>query len=392
MGYTRTHPTLAEILSQAGMHTEVVTRNFVFDGTIPGITRGFQHNTRPLARMGGCNPFGLFLALAKPRFRRHLRSTGFFHPLQRESLRFMTTFARALMPADQLALRHVLDQMADHRRSATPYFLFCNLYDVHAPYPPTPTSTLRPFSSLSGCLENLMFPYVMSRLGSHAYLRPEFRLSGGSRQMLLNRYHRAVELMDAKLAAFWQSAKSAGLLDDTLVIVTSDHGEAFGEHRLYLHDASVYQTHLHVPLWVHHPKRPPTVIDDVVSTRDLFGLIRAVALNQRLDDTILDPSYRAQNPIAFAEHFHYPHSRGADLRYRQNLAAAVTRDAKVIVTREGIEAYETDHDPEEREPATATLAWFEDRCRQANGSMPSVTAVMKQLSSWEAAESIPLAG
>ena len=50
--------------------------------------------------------------------------------------------------------------------------------------------------------------------------------------------------------------------DDKLLIVTSDHGEAFGEHGLYLHDASVYDTHLHVPLWVRHPERPPEVVNE----------------------------------------------------------------------------------------------------------------------------------
>ena len=47
------------------------------------------------------------------------------------------------------------------------------------------------------------------------------------------RYVRAIELMDAKLAAFWQAMTTAGLLDDTLCVLTSDHGEAFGDHDLY---------------------------------------------------------------------------------------------------------------------------------------------------------------
>ena len=59
--------------------------------------------------------------------------------------------------------------------------------------------------------------------------------------MLRDRYHRAIELMDAKLAAFYDAARGAGLLDDTLLVVPADHGEAFGEHELYFHDASVYE-------------------------------------------------------------------------------------------------------------------------------------------------------
>jgi hypothetical protein len=42
MAYAGTAPTLAQLLAGAGWRTEIVTRNFVFDGTIPGVTRGFQ--------------------------------------------------------------------------------------------------------------------------------------------------------------------------------------------------------------------------------------------------------------------------------------------------------------------------------------------------------------
>jgi membrane-anchored protein YejM (alkaline phosphatase superfamily) len=114
-------------------------------------------------------------------------------------------------------------------------------------------------------LENVVMPFVLPCLGGHRYLQPGFHLSSLSRRMLLERYHRAIELMDAKLASFYGAARSAGLLDDTLLIVTSDHGEAFGEHALYLHDASIYDIHLHVPLWIHHPGRGPARIADVVS-------------------------------------------------------------------------------------------------------------------------------
>jgi hypothetical protein len=385
MAYAGRAPTAAEVLAAAGYHTEVVTRNFVFDGTIPGITRGFQHNTRRLAAAGRVHPFALLLAVAKPRFRRHVKGTGFFHPLQRDSRRFLATFARALMPADVLTLDYILEAMTRYRRRETPYFLFGNLYDVHAPYPPTPTSILRPFLSAHGCLENLMFPYVMSCLGSHRYLEPGFRLSAASRRMLLGRYHRAIELMDAKLSEFHGAALAAGLLDDTLLIVTSDHGEAFGEHGLYLHDASVYDTHLHVPLWVHHPAVAAGMVDDVVSTRDLFGLITQARHGRGIAGTILDARHRAENPIALAEHFYYPHAPHMAVRYRQDVAAAVVGSRKVIVHREGVVAFDLDRDPNETAPAPTTLDTVEQTVRGDGLSPAAIEGVMHHLRSWQAA-------
>lgn len=351
MDYAGSAPTVAEILSAAGYFTEIVTRNTIFDGSLPGVTRGFRENRLVLSeRSGGWNPVALGLALTKPRFRRQVRASGFFHPLQREQREFLRRFSRAMMPADREALAIVRRRMAEHRRARRPYFLFANLYDVHAPYPPDPRSIFRRWHSAAAVGENLTMPFVLPYLGGHAYLREGFRLSARSRRLLLGRYHDAIALMDAKLAHFFARARADGLLDDTLVILTSDHGEAFGDHGLYLHDASVYETHLHVPLYVHHPGLRPHAVDDVVSTRDLFGLMRAAATGTTLTGTLLDPSFRAEHPVAFAEHFHYPHARRIAPAFLGNLSAAVTPTHKLIQRPDGARLYDLRTDPDEARP------------------------------------------
>lgn len=358
MAYTRPDPTIAELLAGAGFATEAITRNPVFEGSLPGVTRGFQHVHRPVADVHGVNPLSLMLALSKPRFRRQIRTTGFIHPLQRESRAFLTEFARATIPADVPALDLAVERMRAHRRAGRRFFVFLNLYDVHAPYPPSPASIFWPARSAAGWLDRLVMPFVLPSLGGHAYLREGFRLSETSRRLLLARYLRAIELMDLKLAAFWSALGAEGLLDDTLCVLTSDHGEAFGDHALYLHDASVYQTHLHVPLWVHHPALAPAVVDDVVATRDLFALMRQAGLGHGVDDTLLDAEARGRRPVALAEHFHYPHVPNARARYRHDLAAAITAEHKVIVRPDGVEHYDLRADPDEEHPATAPLAEF----------------------------------
>ncbi len=351
MGYRGAAPTIAELLRDANFHTEVVTRNFVFDGTIEGITRGFTHNTRPLSKMGAFHPMALILALHKPRSRRLLQSTGFFHPLQHHNRRFLQEYSRALMPADDLALDYVLQRSRDLARQNKRFFLFANLYDVHWPYPPSGHSVLRPWYHL---YENALFPFVLPRIGSHAYLRPGFQLSTSRQNMLKHRYADATRLVDAKLSRFLTQARDSGLLDDTLLVVASDHGEGFGEHGLYLHDASVYETHIHVPLWVHHPNVSAGVVDDVVSLRDLFELVRRVALDGKTDHTILDAGYRARHSSAIAEHFYYPHLTDMLPQYRNNLVATVHQDRKIV--HRGSERYTFDlaNDPEEARPQPAS--------------------------------------
>lgn len=382
MGYYGRAPTIAELLRDAGFHTEVVTRNSIFDGTVPGVVRGFQHRTSVLSELNGFNPMSLVLAISKPRFQRQIATSGFFHHLQRESREFVTQFARATVPADREALAHIFERIRQLRRDQSPFFIFANLYDVHAPYPPAEKSIFRPIFSKSGISEALRMPFVLPQLGGHAYLAPGFKISESSRELLLGRYHTAIELMSAKLAEFYSKLASAGVLEDTLVIITSDHGEAFGDHGLYLHDSSVWQTHLHVPLYVHHPRVSPASVDDLVSTKDIFGLMRAVALESNVNGTILDPQYRELHPIAVAEHYCSPHATHAQPTYRQNLIAAICGSTKIMLRREGSLGVDLDQDPDEASPVPLSLEEFESSCVRSKSSTDTVQRTMAHLRSW----------
>ena len=352
LGYAGKDPTVAEILAEHGFHTELATRNPIFEGSLPGVTRGFQHRARLLRDGGPLSIPGLFLALSKPRFRRQIQSSGFFNALQRDSVAFLKDFAYCSFPADGLVLDHLRDRTVQLRQAGRPFFLFGNLYDVHAPYCPDPDGLLREMRSWEDVVENVVALGCLAKVGSHAYLQEGFRMTDGGRRALLARYHTAIELMDRKLESFFEDLRGSGALEDTLVIVTSDHGEAFGDHDLYLHDASVFDTNLRVPLWIHHPDRSPARIDDVVSQKDLFDLVRCVALDLPLDETILDEDHRARNRIVFAEHFHYPHVAHMQPRYRVNLVSAMSAETKIIVRGDDCELYERRRDPDELAPVS----------------------------------------
>lgn len=331
MAYRRAHATVAELLAAEGYATELITRNSVFDGTLPGVTRGFTDCFQPLAPMPkGAAPLMLVLALAKPRVRRLIRRSGFFHAAQKGNQNFLITLARMGIPADELALKVALQRMEHHKEKGTPYFLFVNLYDVHAPYSPGLRSPLQPWDSFAHASENVSLASVLPKISNHSYLRPGFRMSATMRTLLLSRYRQAIELMDRKLAAFAADATRLGLLEETILIVTSDHGEAFGEYGLYLHDASVYDEHLRVPLWIVHPRLVAQTVDDVVSTRDVFGVIRSAVRDGNPTGTILDHRFREQHPYALAEHFHYPHDDRVLDQYRHDQAAVILSDQKLV--------------------------------------------------------------
>lgn len=382
MAYRGKTPTLAERATAAGYETEVITRNSLLDGTILGATRGFQRNSKILADLRWPDPLGLLLAFSKPRVRRLIRSSGFFNMIQRNNRAFLGTLARMIIPADRRALEYALERLAAARRGSARTFLFLNLYDVHAPYPPRPDSPLRSFDSVEGWIENLMLPRLSTQLGAHAYLRPGFRFSSRARRILLRRYHDAVRLMDAKLAWFYEEARGAGLLDNSVLIIVSDHGEAFGEHDLYFHDASVYQTHLQVPLWIHHPGVAPSLVSDVVSTRELYEYVGRIVEGGSIAGTLLDPVARASKPVALAEHFFYPHVAGMERRYAQNIATAVLGNRKAIVRAEGLFAYDLAQDPDEDVPEPTTLDAFLDRTRRDGVPEPAVLAAASHLQRW----------
>ncbi len=381
MSYNGSAPTIAEILAREGFHTEVVTRNSIFDGTLPGVVRGFQYNTAPLADTGGLNLMSAVLALSKPRFRRQIDTTGFFHPLQRESREFLTRFARATVPADRKALEVVADRIRCLRKQGKPFFIFANLYDVHAPYPPVEESIFRSVFSKDGVAEALRMPFVLPRLGGHAYLAPGFSISLRSRELLRGRYRDAVSMMSDKLSDFYSDLEASGALDDTLVIVTSDHGEAFGEHGLYLHDSSVWQTHLHVPLYVHHPDVEPGRIDDTVSLSDLFGLIRGVTLTGQVTTTILDEGYRKRNPVAVAQHYYSPRAVGADPKFLQNQAAAICGDDKIIVRPGETLRFNLADDGEEQRPVEGDVEGFCSQCLRNGAPQAAVANALGRVTS-----------
>jgi arylsulfatase A-like enzyme len=325
------------------------------------------------------------LTLVKPRVRRLLSQSGFFHRLQKDNVDFVMSLAQSGIPADDLALETTLARMRELQDRKRPYFLFINLYDVHAPYAPQATSPMAPFPS--GLLENLVWPFVMSRVTNHAYLKPGFKISRYGRTVLRRRYARAVALMSDRLARFRRECESRGLLDDTLLVITSDHGEAFGDHGLYFHDASVWQTHLHVPLWIHHPAHGPGRVDDVVSTRALYDLLLAAATRRDGEATLLDAGHRAEHAVALAEHFHYPHAPDALPEFRQDLAAAVVGRHKVVLRSSRALDYDLIADPHEETPLPIPLGDVGDLWRSHGAATGAVRAAERHLTDWQRRQS-----
>lgn len=70
----------------------------------------------------------------------------------------------------------------------------------------------------------------------------------------LNRYLNALNNSDKAFGILMDELSKKNMLDETLVFVTGDHGEAFGRHDQITHGSEIYEENLHIPLMLINPK------------------------------------------------------------------------------------------------------------------------------------------
>jgi arylsulfatase A-like enzyme len=141
------------------------------------------------------------------------------------------------------------------------FFLFLHTYKVHAPYVASP--------AYAGFADPADWDGPLADRG----VPPERRAD-------VDAYDRAIREADDQVAAFLAELERLGLADETYVVVTSDHGEAFGEHGLVGHGFGGHQEQLHIPLLLRGPAvpagrrvaTPASIVDVVPTVLDLLDL------------------------------------------------------------------------------------------------------------------------
>jgi arylsulfatase A-like enzyme len=87
------------------------------------------------------------------------------------------------------------------------------------------------------------------------------------------RYLREVALVDKELGRLGAFLEERGLTQRTMLIVSADHGEAFGEHGMSYHARSLYDELLRVPLLFHHHALEPRRVEEDVGLVDLGATV-----------------------------------------------------------------------------------------------------------------------
>ncbi len=157
----------------------------------------------------------------------------------------------------------VLAKWIAERTADRPFFLFVNVMDAHAPYPDHPDNPFLPepatLADVHRALDELShFALCASTLDARAH------------GIIWGTYLAGVAAADAKLGLVLDRLHGAGLDHDLVTVVTSDHGEQFGEHQLVDHTIGVHEELVHVPLVVHGlAGAAPAVLDAPVALADV---------------------------------------------------------------------------------------------------------------------------
>ena len=161
-------------------------------------------------------------------------------------------------------------------KSKEPFFLFLHYYDIHSDFhqnqPPYTAPKKFQIPEYGDATKQFCYP---SGPCSTQYLQMVNQKKGDispNRVNLLRRlYQSGVAYTDESLANIFHTLKENDLYDNSLIIVTSDHGEEFAEHGLFLHE-QLYQENSNIPLIVKFPhnKYAGKVVTQLVELADIM--------------------------------------------------------------------------------------------------------------------------
>jgi arylsulfatase A-like enzyme len=242
--------TLAEILSARGYLTAAVAANYAFVSSGYNLDQGFDLFATRFSRCAPPSPSALVGAAA-----------GWSDPVPGKEYFSAAEINRDVVPLVERLSRH-----------ANPFFQFVNYMDAHGPYTPPPPYD-RKFPG-----KDLDFDPARFQTLRDLILQQRHQISRRERAHILSQYDGGIAFLDAALGRLFDRLRSLGAYDSALIIVTADHGEAFGERDLMEHGTSVYEDQVHVPLIVKFPnQREKRVVQTPVSLIDVLPTVLDVA-------------------------------------------------------------------------------------------------------------------
>jgi len=170
----------------------------------------------------------------------------------------------------EIVTSHFNSWIKKHKKK--PFFAYLHYMDTHVPY-----NAPQEFSQIFKLKDNSLFtPGEFQTIDVR--LLGEMGLSINNKQSLVNLYDAAIKYFDCNFEKIVDNLKKLGILNKTIIILTSDHGEEFWEHDGFAHGHTVYNELLHVPLIIGYSSHlPGKHIKSHVQLLDLFPTILSLA-------------------------------------------------------------------------------------------------------------------
>lgn len=235
-----TVPTFAEQLQRQGVTTAAITANPFISHDF-GLLRGFQHTVETFRP--GVLPQEQFL-FHKNHFQR-LAETLSVDP------------AALVLARSESLHRVALEYLTPNT------FLLLWSMDTHAPF------------FVRG--EHSHFGNPLERVIPAA--DAEWLTHGITVRDIVALYRDMIAYNDATFGALMAQLRQRGLWDEALIIVTGDHGEAFGEHGLMGHTNGLWEEQIAVPLLIKYPhQQTATSVNDLIGLNAIFSLVQGESI------------------------------------------------------------------------------------------------------------------
>ncbi len=249
-------PTLSEILASGGYSTVGFSDN-MYVGRATGLHRGFQYFDEVWERYRFKSKFDLLLLGLK---------------------RILHMTDRGGKETTDLIIDWLIN-----RDKANPFFMFVNYIDVHQICHP-PRSFLIKFGGGQYSYRR-MYKFMRAYLnGRVKFYTGEIKFSDEDWKNFKWIYDAALYYIDYQINRIYECLTDLGILDNTILIITSDHGTNLGEHGFIHHEYCLYETLLKIPLIIRYkPLSENKQIMKEIQLSDIFHMIlRMLNIDGRL--------------------------------------------------------------------------------------------------------------
>lgn len=137
--------------------------------------------------------------------------------------------------------KKAISTIRDHKEKN--FFLFVHYWDTHSPFGPPKNKGVRYNGPVLDKIKNDK---------RREYVKHLIEDSGGLEE-LLDKYDNAISTVDKEIGRMISMLENLDILDNTLIIITADHGESLQEHNIFFDHHGLYDESIHVPLIFVHP-------------------------------------------------------------------------------------------------------------------------------------------